>query len=89
MSSPVAHETPSLPAAPSHQMVLLEIIPGYREIIKGPKTHMEMCVGHVMLLPPALGEIMGETGFGDFLLVQLVSSPADPPPPLHELCQGR
>lgn len=78
MSSLVAQEATSVPAAPSHQMVLMEIIPGYREIIKGPKTYMDMHVKHIMLLPAVLGEIMGETGFGDFLLVQLVSSPARP-----------
>lgn len=65
-------------AAPSHQMVLLEIISGYREIIKVPKPHIQIRMGHIILLPPVLGEIIGEIRLGGFLLMWHVSSPATP-----------
>lgn len=68
-------------AAPSRQMVLLEILLGYREIIKGPKTHMQIRMGHVILLPPVLGEIMGEVRLGVSWWRNSTSLPqADSPP---------
>lgn len=48
-------------------MVLLEIISGYTETIKGPKTHVQIHTGHVILLPPVLGEILGDIRAGGFL----------------------
>lgn len=66
---PLWHMKPPLrTAAPSHQIELLEIISGYAEIIKGPKTYIQIRMGHIILLPPVLEEITGEIRLGGLLV---------------------